>query len=78
MPAEDGFQGKSERKSLARPTTVAPFASARAMISELDPSRSKYKARLADYNSDPSVTFADLQKFLRQLEDRLAARVAAR
>jgi hypothetical protein len=48
---------------------------ARAMISELDPDRSKYKARLADYNSDPSVSFADLQKFIHQLEDRLTARL---
>jgi len=48
------------------------------MISELDPSRSKYKARLVDYNNDPTVTFADLQKFLRQLEERLAARAGAK
>ncbi len=45
------------------------------MIGELDPGRSKYKARLADYNADPAVTFADLQKFLDRLEERLAARV---
>ena len=51
---------------------------ARAMISELDPSLSKYKARLVDYNRDPSITFSDLQKFLRQMEDRLAARLAAK
>lgn len=48
------------------------------MITELDPSRSKYKARLVDYNADPALTFADLQKFLRQLEDRLATHVDAR
>lgn len=56
----------------------AAIREARAMISELDPSRSKYKARLVDYNADPAVTFADLQKFLSQLEERLAARVAAK
>jgi hypothetical protein len=53
----------------------AAIAEARTMISELDPARTKYKARLVDYNADPAVTFADLQKFLTQLEDRLAARV---
>jgi hypothetical protein len=44
------------------------------MIGELDVNGAKYKARLIDYNADPAVTFADLQKFLEQLEDRLAAR----
>jgi hypothetical protein len=48
------------------------------MISELDPGRNKYKARLVDYNADPTVSFADLQKFLQELESRLAARVAAK
>jgi len=53
------------------------IAEARAMIRELDPTH-KYKARLVDYNADPSVTFADFQNFLRQLEERLAARAAAK
>jgi len=56
----------------------AAIREARALISELDPNRSKYKNRLVDYNADPAVTFADLQKFLRQLEDRLAAGVVAK
>jgi hypothetical protein len=56
----------------------AAIGEARAMVSELDPGHSRYKARLVDYNADPGVTFADLQKFLRQLEERLAARMAAR
>jgi hypothetical protein len=31
----------------------------------------KYPARLVDYNNDPAVTFADLQKLLQLVEDRL-------
>ena len=56
----------------------AAIGEARAMISELDPGHKKYKARLVDYNADPAVTFADLQKFLHQLENRLSAQIAAR
>jgi hypothetical protein len=56
----------------------AAIREVRAMISELDPNHSKYKAGLVDYNADPAVTFAELQKFLRQLEERLTVRVAAK
>jgi hypothetical protein len=69
---------KVEKEITGSPADGGAIREARAMISELDPSHSKYKARLADYNSDPSVSFADLQKFLHQLEERLAARVAAK
>ena len=57
---------------------AAAIREARAMVSELDPDHAKYKARLADYNADPAVTFADLQKFLASLEERLTARVAGK
>ena len=69
---------KAEKEVTGSTDDGAAIAEARAMISKLDPSRNKYKARLVDYNADPAVTFADLQKFLRQLEDRLAARAAAK
>ena len=35
----------------------------RAVISEMDPWELKYKTRLRDYNNDPAVNFADLQRF---------------
>jgi hypothetical protein len=66
---------KAETEVTGGPQDGAAIGEARAMISELDPDRSKYKARLVDYNADPAVTFADLQKFLRQLESRLSARM---
>jgi len=68
---------KAEKEVSGSASDGAAIREARAMISELDPSRSKYKARLADYNADPAVTFADLQNFLRQLEGRLVVRMAA-
>src|SRR5262249_12740444 len=37
----------------------------------------KYNARLVDYNNDPDTSFADLQKFFRLLEERVAANGAA-
>jgi hypothetical protein len=69
---------KAEKEVTGTSEDGATIREARAMISELDPSRSKYKARLVDYNADPAITFADLQKFLRLLEERLVARVAVR
>jgi hypothetical protein len=69
---------KAEKEVTGSSGDGAAIREARAMISELDPGRSKYKARLVDYNADPAVAFADLQKFLGQLEDRLAARVTAK
>jgi hypothetical protein len=69
---------KAEKEVTGASEDGAAIGEARAMISELDPGRGKYKARLVDYNADPAVTFADLQKFLRQLEERLAARAAAK
>jgi len=37
----------------------------------------KYKSRLVDYNNDPDTSFADLQKFFRVVEERVAASGAA-
>jgi hypothetical protein len=44
----------------------AVMQEARVAISEMDPKELKYKTHLTDYNNDPAVTFADLQKFLRR------------
>lgn len=68
---------KAEKEVSGTSSDGAAIREARAMISELDPSQSKYRSRLVDYNADPAVTFADLQSFLRQLEERLAARLIA-
>jgi hypothetical protein len=54
----------------------AAIQEARAAISEGAPNRAKYQARLIDYNHDPTVSFADLQKLFQQVEDRLAKLLA--
>jgi hypothetical protein len=36
----------------------------------------KYPARLVDYNNDPAVTFADIQKLLQLVEERLERQLA--
>jgi hypothetical protein len=36
----------------------------------------KYPARLVGYNNDPAVTFADIQKLLQTVEDRLVRQLA--
>jgi hypothetical protein len=69
---------KAEKDVTGTSDDGAAIREARAMISELDPGRSKYKARLVDYNADPTVTHTDLQTFLSQLEGRLAARLTAK
>jgi hypothetical protein len=58
-------------------TSGAVMQEARAVISEMDPKELKYKTRLTDYNNDPAVTFADLQKFFQEIEVRLTKRLAA-
>jgi hypothetical protein len=55
----------------------AVMQEARAFISEMDPEELKYKTRVRDYNKDPAVTFADLQKFFEEIELRLTKRVDA-
>jgi len=65
---------KAEKEVTGTSEDGGAIREARAMISELDSGRGKYKARLVDYNSDPAVTFADLRNLLRQLEERVAAR----
>jgi hypothetical protein len=55
----------------------AVMQEARAVISEMDPKELKYKTRLTDYNNDPAVNFADLQKFFQEIEVRLSKRPGA-
>jgi hypothetical protein len=55
----------------------AVMQEARGAISEMDPKELKYKTRLTDYNNDPAVTFADLQKFFEEIEVRLTRRLGA-
>ncbi len=50
---------------------------AKQLISRTAPNAAKYRARLVDYNNDPSVTFADLQKLLRTVDIDLEKRIAA-
>jgi len=69
---------KAEKEVAGASVDGAAITEARAMINQLDPGHTKYKARLVDYNADPAITFQDLQAFLRQLEDRLAARLPAK
>jgi hypothetical protein len=47
----------------------------RFVIDEIAPNRN-YHHRLKDYNNDPTTTFADVQKVLRLLQQRIADRLA--
>jgi hypothetical protein len=49
---------------------------ARALISRTAPNAAKYTARLVNYNNDPSVAFADVQKLLKTVEENLTKRMA--
>jgi len=52
------------------------FKEARRVIDETAPNHAAYHARLVDYNRDPATTFADVQKLLQTVADRLTQRVA--
>jgi hypothetical protein len=52
----------------------AAMQEARFVIDEIAPNRKNYEHRLKDYNSDPTTTFADIQKFFRLLEERISER----
>jgi hypothetical protein len=54
----------------------AAIQEARHVIDETAPNRKSYNARLADFNNDPTTTFADIQKLLQLVEERLAKRLA--
>lgn len=40
--------------------------------------RVKYRARLTDYNNDPGVAFADVQKLFEVVEERLRRRMGGK
>jgi hypothetical protein len=48
---------------------------ARHEITRTAPNAARYSARLVDYNNDPTVTFADLQSLLKQVEANLEKRL---
>jgi hypothetical protein len=48
---------------------------ARFVIEDVAPNWNQYHHRLMDCNNDPRTTFADIQKVLRFLQDRIAKRV---
>jgi hypothetical protein len=69
MAADKEVKGPSDDQEVA-------IDEVRAVISETAPNGKKYSARLVQYNNDPATTFADLQKLLQLVEDRLTKRLA--
>jgi hypothetical protein len=53
----------------------AAMQEARFVIDEVLAKGNKYEHRLRDYNNDRTTTFADVQKFIRLLEDRISKRL---
>jgi hypothetical protein len=51
---------------------AAGIREARRVIAETAPNRDKYKARLVDYNNDPTTSFADVQALFQAVEERVA------
>jgi hypothetical protein len=49
---------------------------ARHVIDETAPNAKSYKARLIDFNNDPTTTLADIQKLLQIVEERLTKQLA--
>jgi len=54
----------------------AVMQEARFVIDEIAPKRN-YEHRLMNYNNDPSTTFADINKVMRVVEERVAAKLKA-
>ena len=54
----------------------AAMQEARFIIDDIAPNRGKYNHRLMDYNNDPTTTWADVQKFFKLLEARVAKRLS--
>jgi len=50
---------------------------ARFVIDDVATSRSDFQHRLQGYNNHPSTTFADIQKVLALLEERIRTQLAA-
>src|SRR5439155_7203113 len=56
------FQMAAKEVTDAFDNSDAAIQEARNIINEMDPQRMKYQVRLTDYNNDPGITFADIQK----------------
>ena len=56
--------------------SAAALREARRVIDETAPNAKSYKARLIDFNHDPTITFDDIQKLLQLVEERLAKQLA--
>ena len=54
--------------------TSASIREVRHVIDEIAPNRKDYRARLIDYNEDPTTTFEDIRKLLQFVEERLIKR----
>lgn len=54
----------------------AAMQEARFVIDDVAPNKDKYEHRLMDWNNDPTTTFADLQKVLHLIEERITKRLA--
>jgi hypothetical protein len=54
----------------------ATMQEARFVIDDIAPNAESYHHRLMGYNNDPTTTFADIQKFFRLLDERIAKRLA--
>jgi hypothetical protein len=54
----------------------AAMQEARFVIDDIAPNAKSYHHRLMGYNNDPMTTFADIQKFFRLLDERIAKRLA--
>jgi hypothetical protein len=53
----------------------AAIREARRLVAE-SPNARNYKARLVDFNNDPKTTWADVQKLLQSVEERLTKQLA--
>ena len=54
---------------------AAAIREAKVVVDETAPNRKSYKARLVDFNNDPTTTLADVQKLLQLVEERLTKRL---
>ena len=54
----------------------AALREARNVIGETAANVKSYNARLVDFNRDPTTTFADIQKLLQLVEERLAKQLS--
>lgn len=55
----------------------AAMQEARFVIDDIAPNAKSYDHRLMGYNNDPTTTFADVRKFFRLLDERVAKQLTA-